>query len=129
VVDSQRGRFPDVPLHPNLLPSPWARTPRGHGHVIPRPDGTKARCAGPSGGCWTCYLEDLVWNRAAGAVVMEGFNLKPGDKLLLVADPRMPPDQMIEYVDQLKRRFPEVEITVMTGFTGVQVHADEGKIH
>lgn len=31
--------------------------PRAHGHVVPNPDGSLARCGGP-GLCSTCLLED-----------------------------------------------------------------------
>lgn len=34
---------------------------RGHGYVVPRPDGNKTRCMGPPS-CWTCSLEQFVYN-------------------------------------------------------------------
>ncbi len=42
-------------------PQPAQRigTNSGHGHVWPRPDGNKARCGGPTGGCKKC-LEDVA---------------------------------------------------------------------
>ncbi|HET8687638.1 MAG TPA: hypothetical protein VFM18_13385 [Methanosarcina sp.] len=45
----------------------------GHGHVIPRPDGFRARCGGPSF-CKVCRAEqgliDFVWHNASSDYVM-----------------------------------------------------------
>lgn len=100
----------------------------GHGWVLARPDGTKAPCGGPKV-CRECKLEDMVYNTTSRLVVMEGFNLKPGDKLLLIAPPDAP---MLNLYDNLKemlcQRFPEVDITIVAGFTGVQIHRQEPQV-
>jgi hypothetical protein len=77
--------------------------------------------------CWTCYLEDLVYNRT-GALVVEGFNLRPGDKLLLIASDRCPPEMAQRILAKVEAHHPEIHVTMVAGMTGVQVHADQGQV-
>lgn len=100
----------------------------GHGWVLPRPDGTRAACGGPQV-CRICALEKVAFSSTSRITVMEGFNVKPGDKLLLIAPPDMAERVSKQDIDHLRemlmRKFPETDITVMAGFTGVQIHRQE----
>lgn len=52
---------------------------------------------------------------------MEGFVLKPGDKLLLIAPPDADAASVRPIVERLRQDYPEVFISVVAGFTGVQI--------
>lgn len=99
----------------------------GHGWVLARPDGTKAHCGGPEV-CRICQLEHLAYSASEKVVVFEGFNIKAGDKLLLIGPPWMQEHHVDGLRERLKRDFPEVDITIMAGFTGVQVHRQEPSV-
>jgi len=95
-----------------------------HGWVIPRPDGMKKPCGGPSV-CRECHLEYLALQTTDRITVMEGWRLAPGDKVLLIAPPNMPQDYIDTLGQQLSRDFPEVGITIVKGFTGLTVHRSD----
>ena len=92
----------------------------GHGWVVPRPDGRKHGCGGPNV-CRTCKLEQMVYSTRSRVMVMDGFNIKPGDQILLIAPPDVSQFQMAEMMAELTKRHPEVGFTVVAGFTGVQI--------
>lgn len=95
---------------------------QSHGKVIPRPDGQQANCPGPPY-CWTCHLEDLVYTKSADRVVItEGLVMKPGSKVLLISGRPIRPEQAEQVRLILKQKFPEVDITIVDGFIGVQYH-------
>jgi hypothetical protein len=96
----------------------------GHGWVIPSPDDSKANCGGPSV-CRECHLEFVACSTTDRIVIWEGWKLKPGDKLLLIAATNMPQWAIKQYGDLLKKMFPDVHVTIVQGFTGVQVHLQE----
>lgn len=93
---------------------------QSHGHVLPRPDGRRAPCAGPEG-CWSCHLERLVYESKQTLFIDQGFIIKPGDKVLLIAPPTLAPEIVREHIEHLERQFPDTEFTVMQGYTGVQI--------
>lgn len=126
-------RYSGIPSpHPEISPmaiqAMSAHDPRlmtgGHGHVIPRPDASKAPCGGATQ-CRECYLEFVALKTTDRVMVWEGFNLKPGDKLLLIAPMGMPGDVIAHYGRQLKLKFPDVDVCIVQGFTGVQVYRQE----
>jgi hypothetical protein len=119
----ERG-MPIVPLGPNGLKTAQL-VDQAHGHVLPRPDGRRAPCAGPAG-CWTCHLESLVYESKLNLFVDQGLNIKPNDKILLIAPAAMDPERVREHVDMLKRRFPDTEFTIVAGYTGVQIASTNG---
>lgn len=94
-----------------------------HGWVIPN-GGKQATCGGPDH-CRTCALELLLLRTVDRVAIFEGFKLSPGDSLLLVAPPDAPMDRITQVADDLKKRLPEVNITFVSGFTGIQVHQQE----
>ena len=103
----------------------WRELAKGaHGWVIPRPDGTKAACGGPIV-CRECQLEEMVYNARQHVSIMEGFRIAPGDKVLLIAPPNSGPGEVKDMFDLIVQNFPEVHFTVVSGFTGVQVHKAE----
>lgn len=57
-----------------------ART-RPHGHVVPRPDGAKAKCRGPKGGCGGCRREAeiLAYETTSGHNDAPGGNTDVGN--------------------------------------------------
>jgi len=124
--------IPGRPIDPRITPRSIAalqgESPNilrgGHGWVIPNPDGGKANCGGPMV-CRMCHLEYLALQTTSRVSVMEGWVLKPGDKVLLLADPHFDPEDMEHIKSELLARFPEVDITIMQGFTGLQVHRQE----
>ena len=94
---------------------------QSHGHVIPRPDGFRAACAGPAG-CWTCHMEHLVYESRNNLFIDQAMVIKPGDKVLLIAPSTgTDPDLLRDQVEMLKRRFPDTEFTIVAGYTGVQI--------
>lgn len=96
----------------------------GHGWVLPRPDGSKANCGGPMM-CRECSLESALLRVQDRVVIWEGFNLKPGDRLLLIAPPATDKEAIEWMTERMKGRLPEVHVTIVAGFTGVQVHNQE----
>lgn len=115
------------PFHeaPEYLQEYRALAAGGHGWVLPRPDGSKAKCGGPQV-CFQCRLEQMLMQAQKRTVVMQGFNLKPGDKVLLIAPHNMDGEQYQRIMGGLRRDFPEVFFSIAAGFAGVQVHSDEG---
>jgi hypothetical protein len=47
------------------------------------------------------------------ATIQEGLVIRPGDKLLIRVRSDSSPDQVERFLGLLKRRFPEVEVTVV----------------
>lgn len=96
----------------------------GHGWVIPRPDGSKAPCGGATV-CRECHLEFVACSTTERITVWEGFKLQPGDKLLLIAPANMPQWAIDRYGEYLAKTYPEIGITIVKGFTGIQVHKQD----
>lgn len=99
----------------------------GHGWVLPRPDGTKANCGGPNV-CRVCLLEKLVYSQTQQTVIIEAMNIKPGDQILLLAPAFAKPSDLDHITEKLRAQFPEVGITIMAGFTGVQIHRQDPSV-
>lgn len=116
------------PLLPGPVPAEFNDLMKdSHGWVIPRPDGSKATCGGP-GICRVCSLEQAVFMTRDRITVIEGLVLKPGDKVLLIGPPTMTPDDVRQMLEHLRMRFPEIEFTVVAGFTGIQVDKGEYRV-
>lgn len=115
--------MPIVPLGPNGLKTKQL-IDQAHGHIIPRPDGQRAQCAGPTG-CWTCHLERLVYESKMNLFIDQGMLLSPGDKLLLIAPHEMDPTIVQLHMAKMRARFPDVEVTIVEGFTGVQIAGNQ----
>jgi hypothetical protein len=92
----------------------------GHGWVIPMGDGKKANCGGPTV-CRECALEKAVFQTRDRVAVVETVKLEPGDRILLMAPPQMPPSMVEHMMNSLRGKFPDIDITVVQGFTGIQV--------
>lgn len=95
----------------------------GHGWVIP--NGTEpAKCGGPRY-CRECSLELALTKSRDRVVITEGLKIEAGDRLLLIAPPTATQADFAEMVEKMRAKFPDVDITVVAGFTGVQVHRQE----
>lgn len=121
------------PINPTITPASIAaiqgESPNvlrgGHGWVIPHLDGRKPDpCGGPMN-CRMCHLEYLALQTTSRVMVMEGWRIEPGDKLLLLGPQHLDAEDAEHIGAELRRRFPEVDVTIINGFTGVQVHRHE----
>ena len=113
------------PQRPELMSGHFLELMKdSHGWVLPRPDGTKATCGGPTM-CRICNMEKLLFSTHDRVTVMEGFNIRPGDKILLIAPPNANSTRIRDVMDRLGKDFPEVHFTAVAGFTGVQVAKKE----
>lgn len=123
---------PGQPINPTITPMSIAaiqsESPNilrgGHGWVIPNADGKKAACGGPMY-CRMCHLEYLAMQTTSRITVMEGWVLNPGDKVLLISAHEMDEEGCKETIRELRKRFPEIDFTIIQGMTGVQVHRAE----
>lgn len=116
--------MPMVPMGSNGLKT-LQLIDQSHGHVIPRPDGKRASCAGLNG-CWTCHMEHLVYESRNNLFVDQGMVIKPGDKILLIGPREIDSETAKTQIAMLQNRFPGTEFTIVAGYTGVQVANTDG---
>jgi len=95
-----------------------------HGWVIPRPDGSKTPCGGPTT-CRECHLEWLAMQTTDRITMMEGWVINEGDEVLLLAPGNISEGYVTQIAAKLKERFPGVGFTILTGMTGLTVHRQD----
>lgn len=123
---------PGQPINPAITPMSIAaiqgESPNilrgGHGWVIPNPDGGRANCGGPMI-CRMCHLEYLALQTTSRISVMEGWVLQPGDKVLLLTSSHYDEGEIEHVGMELRKKFPEIDFTIVLGMTGIQVHRQE----
>ncbi|WP_330114117.1 hypothetical protein SA496_15730 [Pseudomonas sp. JS3066] len=88
---------PDCPGRVGAGKTSVSEQNKGHGHVIPRPDGNKTRCGGP-GICKVCQQEQVDYARSTGASIFDVITkTAPGMR------PKVSQDMQDAILDQMRQ--------------------------
>lgn len=70
---------------------------------------------------------DPMTNEGRDVVILKGFNIEPGDRVLLtVAEDTAKYEESQRLLDEIRDRFPGVEFTLVGGVSGVAVERERG---